>query len=314
MSKNEWFWQNDEQTNGPTTLNELLAAIGRGEVDSLTNVSNDGNVWRLAGTCSELADALAATDDEITPRKGCGCGCALAVLLFLALLIMIPPLIDAFRKAELYMKCLNNMKCIALAIHNFTDVCGSAPPAYTVDENGEPLHSWRVALLPYIGESKLYSQIRHDEPWDSEWNSQFHDQMPAIYACPSAPLEPGLTTYAVVVDKEGASRPSYYRRSGLGVKPEEIADGAENTIFIIERRALVCWMDPTHETSIESLAETIGSGHAAEALAIMFDGSVRRIERDIEPETLRALATAAGGEAIDVDAVAKKVAGPSSAL
>ena len=320
MSENKYFWRNGEQTNGPTTLEELTAAVERGEVDAATNVSSDGETWRPGGTYSELSEALAekagketanatASSGEGKRKKGCGCGCASAVFLFLALLIMIPPAIDAFRNAELYMECRNNMKRIALAIHNFTDINGASPPAYTVDENGEPLHSWRVALLPYIGESKLYSLIRHDEPWDSEWNSQFHDQMPAIYACPSAPLKPGLTTYAAVVDNEGALRPTYHRvYGGSGVKPEEIADGAENTIFRVERRALVCWMAPTREISLESLAETIGSGHALGALAVMFDGSVRRIERNIEPKTLRALATAAGGETVDVDAVAKKEA------
>ncbi len=318
MSENKYFWRNGEQTNGPTTLEELTAAVERGEVDAATNVSSDGETWRPGGTYSELSEALAekagketanatASSGESKRKKGCGCGCALA-LLFLAALAVLPA-IKAIPSTERYMKCLNNMKRIALAIHNFTDANGASPPAYTVDEKGEPLHSWRVALLPYIGGNKLYSQIRHDEPWDSEWNSQFHDQMPAIYACPSAPLEPGLTTYAAVVDNEGALRPTYHRAyGGSGVKPEEIADGAENTIFLVERRALVCWMDPTHETSLESLAETIGSGHALGALAVMFDGSVRRIERKIEPETLRALATAAGGEAVDVDAVAKKVA------
>lgn len=318
MSENKYFWRNGEQTSGPATLEELTAAVERGEVDAATNVSNDGETWRPGGTYSELSEALAekagketanatASSGESKRKKGCGCGCALA-LLFLAALAVLQA-IKAIHSTERYMKCLYNMKCIALAIHNFTDVNGASPPAYTVDENGEPLHSWRVALLPYIGESKLYLQIRHDEPWDSEWNSQFHDQMPAIYACPSAPLKPGLTTYAAVVDDEGALRPTYHRvYGGSSVKPEEIADGAENTIFLVERRALVCWMDPTHETSLESLAETIGSGHALGALAVMFDGSVRRIERNIEPKTLRALATAAGGEAVDVDAVAKKEA------
>lgn len=321
------FWRNGEQTNGPTTLEELTAAVERGEVDAATNVSNDGETWRPAGTYSELTEALAKASAEKAGKETVnataasgegkrkkGCGCAAAVLLVLATLAVLPA-INAIPRAERYMKCINNMKCIALAIHNFTDANGASPPAYTVDENGEPLHSWRVALLPYIGESGLYLRIRHDEPWDSEWNSQFHDQMPAIYACPSAPLKSGLTTYAAVVDDEGALRPTYHRvYGGSGVKPEEIADGAENTMFLVERRALVCWMDPTHETSLESLAETIGSGHAAGALAVMFDGSVRRIERKIEPETLRSLATAAGGEAVDVDAVAKKIVGPPSDL
>ncbi len=253
--------------------------------------------------------------EEEEEKEKRGCGRSLAIFLFLAVLavlaVLIPPAIDAFPKAAQCLECVNNMKGLALAIRNFTEVNGAAPPAFTFDETGKPLHSWRVAILPYIRENELYQKIRHDEPWDSEWNSQFHDQMPAMFACPSAPLEAGKTTYAAVVDKEGALRPGYYKHPGYrGVKPEEIADGAENTICLIERRAFVCWMNPMCEVSLETLAEMFGGGHAGGVNAIMFDGSVRQIKRDIEPETLRALATAAGGEAVDVDAVARKIAGP----
>jgi hypothetical protein len=59
-------------------------------------------------------------------------------------------------------------------------------PAYTVDENGKPLHSWRVLLLPYIGEAELYKKIRLDEPWDSEYNSQFHNHIMPQYQCRSS--------------------------------------------------------------------------------------------------------------------------------
>jgi hypothetical protein len=59
-------------------------------------------------------------------------------------------------------------------------------PAYTVDDNNKPLHSWRVLLLPYIEEKELYDKIRLDEPWDSEYNSQFHYYTIPIYQCPGS--------------------------------------------------------------------------------------------------------------------------------
>jgi hypothetical protein len=40
--------------------------------------------------------------------------------------------------------------------------------------SGERLHSWRVVLLPYLGQQELYEKIRLDQPWDSPW--QFHKE------------------------------------------------------------------------------------------------------------------------------------------
>jgi hypothetical protein len=46
--------------------------------------------------------------------------------------------------------CINNLKQIGLAMHNYHDAHGCFPPAYIPDENGKPMHSWRVLLLPYL--------------------------------------------------------------------------------------------------------------------------------------------------------------------
>src|SRR5262245_60216991 len=48
------------------------------------------------------------------------------------------------------MYCSNNLKQIGLALHNYHDKYGALPPAYTVDEDGKPLHSWRTLILPFM--------------------------------------------------------------------------------------------------------------------------------------------------------------------
>ena len=63
-------------------------------------------------------------------------------------------------------KSSNNLKEIGLAFHNYHDVNGSLPNnSYTPD--GKPLLSWRVHILPFVGESALYQQFNLNEPWDS---------------------------------------------------------------------------------------------------------------------------------------------------
>lgn len=79
------------------------------------------------------------------------------------------------RETARRMQCQGHSCQLALAFHNYHDMYGSFPPAYTKDENGKILHGWRVLILPFIEERELYEKIRLNEPWDSEYNSQFHD-------------------------------------------------------------------------------------------------------------------------------------------
>ncbi|HLW65774.1 MAG TPA: DUF1559 domain-containing protein [Gemmataceae bacterium] len=68
----------------------------------------------------------------------------------------------------------NNLKQLALAMHNYHDTLGHLPPAASKDSNGQPLLSWRVAILPFVEEEKLYKQFHLDEPWDSPNTVRLH--------------------------------------------------------------------------------------------------------------------------------------------
>jgi hypothetical protein len=59
-------------------------------------------------------------------------------------------------------------------------------PDYAIsDENGAPLLSWRVAMLPSLGEEELYKQFHLNEAWDSEHNKTLLEKMPKIFADPN---------------------------------------------------------------------------------------------------------------------------------
>ena len=55
------------------------------------------------------------------------------------------------------------------------------PPAFLADKQGKPLLSWRVALLPYLGQQDLYQRFHVDEPWDSPHNRQLLPLIPNVY-------------------------------------------------------------------------------------------------------------------------------------
>jgi hypothetical protein len=51
--------------------------------------------------------------------------------------------------------------------------------------DGTPLLSWRVLVLPYLGQEELFAQFRLTEPWDSDHNVRLLDRMPSTYAPPA---------------------------------------------------------------------------------------------------------------------------------
>ena len=234
-----------------------------------------------------------------------GCGCVVLLFLMGAVLsfILLPVILQTMggsHEAAPRMRCANNMKYIALALHNYHDANKCLPPAYTVDEDGNPLHSWRVLFLPYVEQTALYNAIRLDEPWDSEYNSQFHSQMPSCYCCPSTDAMAGMTTYSVIVGEE-----TPFGDPTVNLTLGSISDGLSNTIFIVERKTPVCWMDPTQEITFEEACKGInvfgnemGSNHTGGMNVGMFDGSVQFISETIHPGNLRAFFTRAGGESV----------------
>jgi len=167
-----------------------------------------------------------------------GCGCLTVIGLLIILLI---PAVSAAREAARRMQCCSHNKGIGLAFHIYHDKYQSLPPAYTTDEDGKPLHSWRVLILPFLEQQRLYDQIRLDEPWDSEYNKQFHDQMPSYYICPSAKpggKEKGLTSYMRIVGPETSTDGPHT------VAFRQVTAGVSNVILFVEVIPTTCWMAP----------------------------------------------------------------------
>jgi RNA polymerase sigma factor (sigma-70 family) len=87
----------------------------------------------------------------------------------------------------------NNLKQIGLAFHNYADTFNQLPTMATYGPDGLPTLSWRVALLPYLGEDTLHRQFHQDEPWDSPHNKALAARMPAVFETPVSPAPPGQT-------------------------------------------------------------------------------------------------------------------------
>ncbi|MGE3807365.1 MAG: DUF1559 domain-containing protein [Gemmataceae bacterium] len=73
------------------------------------------------------------------------------------------------------------MKKLSAALEKYQKEKGHYPPAALLNSKGEPNLSWRVALLPYLGEEELFKQFKLDEPWDSLHNKRLIKKMPQVF-------------------------------------------------------------------------------------------------------------------------------------
>ncbi|HEV3003232.1 MAG TPA: DUF1559 domain-containing protein, partial [Pirellulales bacterium] len=106
----------------------------------------------------------------------------------------------AARAASHRSQSVNNLKQLATAMHVYHDVHNHFPAAATYGADGKPLLSWRVQLLPHVGEENLFREFHHDEPWDSEHNKALIGRMPAVIHSPNSKLKtPGRTSYLAPV-------------------------------------------------------------------------------------------------------------------
>lgn len=207
------------------------------------------------------------------------------------------PAVQSGREAARRMQCSNNMKQIALAIHNYESTYKSLPPAYTVDSDGNRLHSWRTLILPYMGESQLVSRIDFSKPWDHPDNAFALDREVPSYTCPSSNLAAGQTLYLAIVDPQGVFP------GETSITFREITDGLSNTVMVYETDPAksVHWMEPSDGDLTEFLAAFSGShrhSHTGGANCTFADGSVRFLSSNTAPAALRSMATISGGEPV----------------
>lgn len=208
---------------------------------------------------------------------------------------MLLPAVQQTREAARRTTSMNNQRQLVLALHNYHSAHGSLPPAYTVDEDGNPLLSWRVQILPFMEQQDLYDQFHHDEPWDSEHNIQLLDKMPEYLKNPSIDGQPGWTDYVAPMSDDSVLVPE------AGTDFDAITDGTSNTIVLMEVGASqqVPWTAP-QDFEIEKLESLdLDNGHPGTVTCAMADGSVQAFSKNSSVESFIKACKKSDGSGID---------------
>jgi hypothetical protein len=216
------------------------------------------------------------------------------------------PAVRAAQESAQRSQSANNLKQIMLALHNYHDTYRGLPPAHTFADK-KPGLSWRVLILPFIEEGKLYEEFRLDEPWDSEHNKKLIAKMPKTYRSPKSKAEEGKTVYLGVGGEDGAfpqPAPPVAGGKPLGLSLSAFLDGTSNSIGVVEASddSAVIWTKPDDFTPDEKdPRKGLGGLYRGGFQVGLMDGSVRFFKDTIDPESLGSLFNRHDGMAVQID-------------
>jgi beta-lactamase regulating signal transducer with metallopeptidase domain/type II secretory pathway pseudopilin PulG len=282
-----------------TVRNTLAAALTLGQ-NSLSHAR--GQISRLPGRegapllrAVDIVDSLLDSvkvdvkDDQVRATTSVEADEAAA------LAAMLVPAISNAREAARQAQATNNLKQIALAMHNYADVNGSFPPAVLYGPDGKTPYSWRVALLPFLEQVQLFQQYNFNQPWDSPANKQVLANMPPQFRDPNDAAGSTFSSYY------GLTGPSTIFSGKEGSKFLQITDGTSNTLMFVEAKRDIPWTKPEDIPYDKDKPFPKLGGHYPDGfIAALCDGSVRFLRQNVDETLLRSIITRDGGEVVDM--------------
>jgi prepilin-type N-terminal cleavage/methylation domain-containing protein len=207
----------------------------------------------------------------------------LVVIAIIGILVaLLLPAVQAAREAARRIQCLNNMKQIGLALHNYHDTHRVFPPSstsrmgagvwnYPGSGPSDPdihLHSFASLLLPFLEKGNVANQIDYNVSALAPENRPVASMILPFYRCPSYAGEDysndpmyvdqvGYDQFAIrnyvvlgattVVGLSGAVRPDGVMFPASRTTFRDVSDGTSNTIAYAETREenSAVWIDGT---------------------------------------------------------------------
>jgi prepilin-type N-terminal cleavage/methylation domain-containing protein len=182
----------------------------------------------------------------------------LVVIAIIGVLVaLLLPAVQAARESSRRSRCVNNLKQISLALHNYHDALGSFPPAYLENLPLTDRANWITLILPYHEQGALYQLYDPKvSTGGGATNFQLNQANVPIMQCPSdVPVAPARYPLDLTIGPWALG--NYLANNGLGPmlsewRPEpsvakqgmfmvnsrtraaEVVDGLSNTLMVAE--------------------------------------------------------------------------------
>jgi RNA polymerase sigma factor (sigma-70 family) len=212
---------------------------------------------------------------------------------------------ESSHETELIVRSAANLRRIAGGIHAYLEANKDSkmpglkqygfPPPAILGADGKPLLSWRVAILPHLGEKALYAQFKLDEPWDGPHNKSLLVKMPNLFAPVGVKKTEKYATYY-----QGFVGPGALFERSRKVTIDDVTDGTSNTLMVVEAETPVPWTKPEDLSYVPGQPlPKLGGQFKDGFVALRADGFTQFIKRSIDPKLLNAVITRNGMEVIN---------------
>jgi len=143
------------------------------------------------------------------------------------------PAVQAARESARRSQCSNNMKQVALGLHNYADANKTLPPSVTnstVDTKGRTLWSWMLFVLPYIEQASLFDACMNQTTWRMQ-NAMWMDTAIAAQARGAIPSFVCPTDKVALLAPEAKVNSAASWLSFTSSKSNYLANGGANNTW-----------------------------------------------------------------------------------
>jgi prepilin-type N-terminal cleavage/methylation domain-containing protein/prepilin-type processing-associated H-X9-DG protein len=194
----------------------------------------------------------------------------LVVISIIALLIALRlPAVQRAREAARRASCVNNMKQIGIALHNYHDASGVLPVGYVYNPGySSGGFGWGTMVLPHMGQTPLFNTVNFNFPAWSSLNSTACVTAISSYQCPT---DYTTSTNGGLMPREGFnySKSSYAANFG----PNDLDLTPEDRSGVFSRNSSTRFADVT-----DGLSQTLFGGERTNAVFLTVVGSANHFD------------------------------------